>query len=66
MKLAVLGDKTSSPPVSELDERYLQSVKPLEVLLISPHAPLGQQLQGQGPGDWVQVGQTRWQVLQAD
>ncbi|WP_068824807.1 GreA/GreB family elongation factor [Pseudomonas sp. BMS12] len=37
-----------------------------EVVLISPHSPLGQQLQGQGPGDWVQVAQTRWQVLQVE
>ncbi len=36
-----------------------------EIVLISPHSPLGQQLLGQGPGDWIQVGQTRWQVLQA-
>lgn len=37
-----------------------------EVVLISPHSPLGQQLQGQGAGDWVQVAQTRWQVLRVE
>lgn len=37
-----------------------------DILLISPHAPLGQQLLGQGPGDWVQVGHVRWQVLQVE
>lgn len=37
-----------------------------EVVLISPHSPLGQLLLGQGPGDWLQLAQTRWQVLQAE
>ena len=37
-----------------------------EVVLISPHSPLGQQLLGQGPGDQIQVAQTRWQVLDVE
>lgn len=36
-----------------------------EIVLITPHAPLGQQLLGQGPGDWIQVAQTRWRIIQA-
>lgn len=37
-----------------------------EIVLISPQSPLGQQLLGQGPGDWLQVAQTRWKIVRAD
>ncbi|MEO4046794.1 transcription elongation factor GreAB [Pseudomonas sp. CAU 1711] len=37
-----------------------------EVTLITPHAPLGQQLLGRGPGDEVRAGTSTWQVLRVE
>ena len=38
----------------------------LEITLITPHAPLGRQLLGQGPGDQVQAATQAWQVLRVE
>ncbi|MBC9248955.1 transcription elongation factor GreAB [Pseudomonas alcaligenes] len=37
-----------------------------EIMLITPRAPLGQQLLGQGPGDEVGIGQQRWLIEHAE
>jgi transcription elongation GreA/GreB family factor len=36
------------------------------ITLITPHAPLGRQLLGQGPGDSVQIGAHTWAVLRVE
>ena len=36
------------------------------VALITPHAPLGRQLLGQGPGDQVQAASQAWEVLRVE
>lgn len=38
----------------------------LEITLITPHAPLGRQLLGQGPGDQVQAATQAWEVLRVE
>lgn len=35
-----------------------------EIMLITPHAPLGRALLGHGPGDELPVGHDLWQILQ--
>ena len=37
-----------------------------EITLITPHAPLGRQLLGQGPGDQVQAATQAWEVLRVE
>ena len=37
-----------------------------EITLITPHAPLGRQLLGQGPGDQIQAATQAWQVLRVE
>lgn len=37
-----------------------------EIMLITPRAPLGQQLLGLGAGDEVSAGKERWQILRAE
>lgn len=42
------------------------SLDDAEITLITPHAPLGQQLLSRGPGDEVRAGAVLWQVLRVE